>query len=274
MGRSAAEAFRADPRTAVFLPRVFEFVGFGTFLLHPYHWRDDLLALTVTGELDRRTLLDLCVGGLLRGGRATEPRGFWTLLEEAKPTDDELADHVPDWTALAGRSDPPVAGRAIEVLRKLLDAGRLDAGVLAEATRDVLSRPEKSLVRAQLKLVGEALRRAPADAGELLPAVAVAFGHEADGAAGHRLNEVVACGVATADRAQWPGVLDALPGLPARERRPRKLSSVLTLAADCAGHTGATGDVPGLDELADSKGSSQAVKQARRLRAGLAANAE
>ena len=151
---------------------------------------------------------------------------------------------------------------------------------------------------------------------------------EADGTAGHRLNEVVACGVATAERPQWPGVLDALlqlaargeldvrscgemlgrwgnwndephdfapilgeaaragayrtvwglvhaalPGLLARERRPRTLSSVLTLAADCASHTGATGDVPGLDALAKSKSSSQAVKQARRLRAGLAANA-
>jgi hypothetical protein len=151
---------------------------------------------------------------------------------------------------------------------------------------------------------------------------------EADGAAGPRLNEVVACGVATADRAQWPGVLDALlqlaargeldvqgcgellgrwdswnddphdfapilgeaaragayrivwglvyaalPGILARARRPRKLSSVLTLAADCASHTGATGEVPGLDELADSKGSSQSVKQARRLRLSLTANA-
>ena len=229
-------------------------------------------AAMIAAELEKTTSAAQAAKILISAWRRREWAG--RRPEEAKPTDDELADHLPDWTALAGRSDPPVAGRAIEVLRKLLDAGRLDAGVLAEATRDVLSRPEKSLVRAQLKLVGEALRRAPADAGELLPAVAVAFGHEADGAAGHRLNEVVACGVATADRAQWPGVLDALPGLLARERRPRKLSSVPTLAAACASHTGATGDVPGLDELADSKGSSQAVKQARRLRAGLAANAE
>ena len=209
---SAAEALRADRHTTVLLPRVFAIVGFGTFLLHEYHWRDDLLALTESGELDRQLLLDACVGGLLRGGRATEPRGFWTLLEEAKPTDDELADRVHDWAALAGRSDPPVAGRAVEMLRTLLDAGRLDVGVLAEATQDVLSRPEKSLVRAQLKLVGEALRRTPQDAGELLPAVAVAFGHE-DSVVQEQAWKLVARHLKTIDGPARAQLADALPQL-------------------------------------------------------------
>ncbi|SDT66850.1 DUF6493 family protein [Actinoplanes derwentensis] len=115
---SVAKAFRADPYTAEFLPRVFDITGFGTFLSHPWHWRAELIALSETGELPRAPLIDRCVDGLLRGGRVIETRGFQKLLDEVEPTEDELAERAHDWAGLAGHAEAPSAGRAVESLRR------------------------------------------------------------------------------------------------------------------------------------------------------------
>ncbi|WP_157441271.1 DUF6493 family protein [Actinoplanes awajinensis] len=207
---SAAAALRADPYTSLLLPRVFGLVGFGTFLEHPWHWRADLIAVTLTGELDRAMLIERCVDGLIRGGRPIEPRGFWALLDDVAPTEDELAAHAPDWAALAGRADAPVAGRAVEMLRRLLDAGRLDTGLLAEASHAALSRPEKTLVRTHLKLVAEALRRAPQCAAELLPPVTAAFGHQ-DSAVQQQAWKLAARHLATIEPTVRAQLTEALP---------------------------------------------------------------
>ncbi|MEU8662537.1 hypothetical protein [Actinoplanes philippinensis] len=82
------------------------------------------------------------------------------------------------------------------------------------------------------------------------------------------LTEVAAAG---AYRPVWEVLRAALPALLALPQRPRKLSGVLLLAADCAVRISATGEVPGLAELAAGPGASQTVKQARRLRQALAA---
>ncbi|HWS39305.1 MAG TPA: DUF6493 family protein, partial [Actinoplanes sp.] len=206
---TVAEAFRADPYTAVFLPLAFGITGFGTFLVHDWHWRPDLLALTETGELDRVTLIDRCVDGLVRGGRAVEMRGFQKLLDEVQPTEDELAERAADWAGLAGRAEMPSAGRAVESLRRLLDAGRLDIGLLTETSYAVLARPEKTLVRAHVKLVAEALRRTPGDAAALLPAIASAFGHD-DTTVQEQAWRLAARHLATAGEAVRAQLADAL----------------------------------------------------------------
>ncbi|WP_216894392.1 DUF6493 family protein [Nocardia alni] len=66
----------------------------------------------------------------------------------------------------------------------------------------------------------------------------------------------------------WAVLSGALPGLMAQEPAPAG-GALLTLAADCAERSGARGAIPGVDELAARKGSSQLIKQARRLEAAL-----
>ncbi|MFI9628035.1 DUF6493 family protein [Streptomyces sp. NPDC052042] len=59
-----------------------------------------------------------------------------------------------------------------------------------------------------------------------------------------------------------------LPGLLARQKAPRGLSDLLTVAAECAEHCGAVRaePIPGLAETAARGGSSQLVRQAVRLK--------
>ncbi|MDT9700770.1 hypothetical protein RMT89_34095 [Streptomyces sp. P17] len=52
---------------------------------------------------------------------------------------------------------------------------------------------------------------------------------------------------------------------------PRGLSDLLAVAADCAERSGARGEVPHLAQIADRRGSSRLVSQARRLRSTLVA---
>ncbi|WP_157752090.1 DUF6493 family protein [Actinoplanes derwentensis] len=209
---SMAQAFRTDPYTTAFLPRVFALAGFSTYLNDSEHWRAQLIALTETGEVARATLIDRCVEGLMSGGRVPEIRGFQKLLAEVDPTEDELAERAADWAGLAGRADAPTAGRALESLRRLRDAGRLDTGLLAETSYAVLSRPEKTLVRSHLKLLAEALRRTPEDAADLLPPIATAFGHT-DTTVQEQAWKLVAQHLTAVGDAVRGELADALPGL-------------------------------------------------------------
>ena len=66
----------------------------------------------------------------------------------------------------------------------------------------------------------------------------------------------------------WAVLSAALPPLLSRET-PHGLPAVLTLAAESAEGCGARGSIPEIDELAARPGSSQTVKQARRIRSAL-----
>lgn len=168
-----------DPLTPVLLRQLFEIEGAGLLVERHDVWKE---YLATSGVFDRRTLIDRCVARLLRGSsRAVELRAFTNLLDSVEPTEDELAQHAGDWMRLAADGSAPVAGRAQAVLRRLWEAGRLNASAVAQVSRDVLFRPEQKLAGAQLALLGRALRQAPGDAGQLLTAVAVAFGHQDNG---------------------------------------------------------------------------------------------
>lgn len=70
----------------------------------------------------------------------------------------------------------------------------------------------------------------------------------------------------------WAVLAAAVPGLleGAEGKAPRGLSAVLTLAADCAERSAARGGIPQVTAVAGRGGSSQLVKQAKRLRDQLA----
>ncbi|MFD0266539.1 hypothetical protein ACFVGY_08080 [Streptomyces sp. NPDC127106] len=82
-----------------------------------------------------------------------------------------------------------------------------------------------------------------------------------------------AAGAAGGADAVWPVLAAALPGLLGAARAgtpPRPHPPLLALAADCARACGARGAVAGVAELAGRPGSSQTVREARRLRDVLA----
>ncbi|WP_405010643.1 DUF6493 family protein [Kitasatospora sp. NBC_01539] len=173
----------ADPFTPVLAPRLFEVDDAAAELEGPWVARDDterwpgvLARLAADGVLDRADLVDRCLARLLRGGRPADQRAFLAVLKALAPTGDEYVAHV---RTLLGMLDgvSTAAGHAQEVLAALDAAGRLDAEAVAEASRTVLFRPEKKLVRAQLAWLGRAARTAPDRAGPVVLAAAGAFGH-------------------------------------------------------------------------------------------------
>ncbi|MFF9980973.1 DUF6493 family protein [Streptomyces erythrochromogenes] len=176
-------ALREDPYTAELVPRLFETATPApslTWYDDPRtagRWPAELAHLATEGTVQRRTLLTGTVGRLLRGGRTGHLAFYTDLLDVLDLTTDERAEHTADWIALAADAPSPTAGRAQQTLTALFEAGRLPADRLAEMSAAVLFRPEKKLVRAQLVLLGKALRRDAEDRHALLPATAAAFGH-------------------------------------------------------------------------------------------------
>ncbi|MEU7280064.1 DUF6493 family protein [Streptomyces sp. NPDC045431] len=172
-------ALRTDPYAPVLVPRLFE----TTELPSTLSWRSDdwqagLVALADEGVVERGVLVDACVARLLRGAKPGAVRFFLDLLRRLRLTADEERVRKADWMGMAADGPSIVAAHAQEVLARLSAAGDLSARELAEVSGSVLFRTEKKLVRAQLVLLGKALRQGGADAAaELLPAVTEAFGH-------------------------------------------------------------------------------------------------
>lgn len=182
--RPLTEILRDDPHTAVLAPRLFEMaelppqVDFYDAPDAQDHWPGALCALAEDGVLDRSYLVERCVARLTRGGRSVDQRFFLAVLQRLEATEDEEHRHLRDWTAMAADGIAPVASHAQQVLVRLDARGALPTRELADVSGALLFRPEKKLVRAQLTLLGKVLRRDSSTAGELLPAVAEAFGHE------------------------------------------------------------------------------------------------
>ncbi|WP_121179226.1 DUF6493 family protein [Streptomyces sp. 1114.5] len=176
---------RVQPRLAEFVRRLFEVPDVGSEFADPHaarsgpdnEWPKVLTALAGEGLLDRAELIDLCLGRLLRGDRPGNLRGFLQLYAELAPDAEEVLARARDHVRLAADGAPTAAKTAQAALRAV--DTRLPAELFAELTAAVLARPEKALATAQLGWAGAALRRDPAQADRLLPAVAVAFAHPA-----------------------------------------------------------------------------------------------
>jgi Family of unknown function (DUF6493) len=184
--RRLADTLAADPFLEVLAPKLLEVDGAGQHLVWSASpgmppegsWPAALTALAADGRLPRAVLLDRCLGRLLRGGRPTELRGFLLLHQALDPELEEMAVRARDYSRLLADGPSAVARAAQRALRRLHDAGRLEPDLLVEASRAVLSRPEKTLVRTQLSWLDSAARRHPGQVGELLGAVSVAFAQD------------------------------------------------------------------------------------------------
>ncbi|MFJ9690534.1 DUF6493 family protein [Kitasatospora sp. NPDC101183] len=176
---------RVQPRLGEFVRRLFEVPDVGTEFTYfsdpgfePENaWPTALTALAGEGLLDRGELIDLCLGKLLRGDRPGNLRGFLQLYAALALGPEEVLARARDHVRLAADGAPTAAKSAQAALAAVDDL--LPVEVLVELTAAVLSRPEKGLATTQLSRSAAALRRDPAVAGELLPAVGVAFAHPA-----------------------------------------------------------------------------------------------
>ncbi|MBG0856974.1 hypothetical protein I2W78_35275 [Streptomyces spinoverrucosus] len=182
-GGTLLDRLRQDPHLRELVAALFETADIGSRLQWPNHdgpdsWTGALAQLTVEGALDRGATVDACVARLLRGGPVADQRVFLRLLKSLALTRNEERERTADWLALASDATSTVASYAQSVLGALALDGELESRQLAEMSDAVLFRTEKKLVRAQLVLLGKVLTRDPSAAGELLPSVAQAFGHE------------------------------------------------------------------------------------------------
>lgn len=142
-------------------------------------WASALAMLAAEGTLERQELLDLCLAKLLRGDRPGNLRGFVLLTLRLAPSVDEIAARLATYVALAARGAAPSARLAQAGLKELDSAGRLGTVTLAEVSKAVLARPEKSLVATQLSWVDTDMRRNRGAVPALLRAVSAAFSHPA-----------------------------------------------------------------------------------------------
>ena len=182
-GIGVAEEIRRDPRLARLIPRLLELDGVTAWFDTPRSrngdgWPTALLVLAAEGLLDRGTLLGACLAALRRGGRRGTTRGLLRLHDGLAPTLGEVRSQERDYLALLSGTRSTVAGMAQRQLRRLDEAAMLPAETLCEASAAVLLRSEKTLVRIQLAWLSAAAGRDPDHAGDLMLAMAAAFGQQ------------------------------------------------------------------------------------------------
>ncbi|SCG37978.1 DUF6493 family protein [Micromonospora rifamycinica] len=181
------DRLRTDPFLPALLPRLFEVDGLGTTMMydevlttgadrrrHPLPAA--LAQLAGEGVIDRAVLIDGSIGRLLRGDRPAALRAFTTLLDQLQPTPAEVAERRADYLRLLADAPAPVASMAQKVLRELPDQP-LDE--LLDTSHEVLLRPDKVLVRAQLAWLDRLARQHRDRAVTIAEVIAVAVEHDA-----------------------------------------------------------------------------------------------
>ncbi|BBH71330.1 hypothetical protein ACTI_80150 [Actinoplanes sp. OR16] len=128
-----------------------------------------LARLTAEGRLDRAALLAATIDRLVRGDRPAALRPFVLLHDALAPAAAEVAAHLPSYATLLASAPSPIAGLAQRTLRA---AGCLPG---LDVSADVLARPEKGLVKAQLTWLDRAARADPSQAAAIAGVAAVAL---------------------------------------------------------------------------------------------------
>ncbi|MER7417088.1 DUF6493 family protein [Micromonospora peucetia] len=181
------ERLRDDPFLTAMLPRLFEVDGLGsrmTFDEVTTTWDERqrhvlptaLAHLATEATIDRKLLIDGSIGRLLRGDRAAALRAFTILLTELEPTTTEVATRATDYLRLLADAPAPAATMAQKALRDLPD---LEIDAVLDTSRDVLLRPDKALVKAQLTWLDRLARHHRDRATQIAEVIAIAAEHPA-----------------------------------------------------------------------------------------------
>lgn len=171
------DALEAEPAAARLVPLLFDEDAVA-FMLR----EEEQFARVLSHPLVERTrVLDAALSRLQRGGRPQAGHDFVQVLRALGPTPDEVAARLEDHLALlAPGCASTAAGYAQAVLFDAHEAGLVSSSDLIRASRSVLARSEKKLLRAQLAWLERHVRSHPDDAPDVVAAVQVAAGGAAD----------------------------------------------------------------------------------------------
>ncbi|GEL97801.1 hypothetical protein [Cellulomonas terrae] len=145
---------RSDPQLARSLRHAFDVPGAGLVLsVCASTQRPESLVEALTGGTDegRADVLDALIGTLGNPFTENDLRGWKEFAGWLAPTDDELAGHAASVVALLAAPSRVSVGWAQAALAR--DGVRCDAESLVDVSDAVLARPDKGLVRAQLRLL-------------------------------------------------------------------------------------------------------------------------
>ncbi len=141
-------------------------------------WSQALVQLSEQGYLDRDRLIDACLDAFTMDFAPNRVAWYAIMHRRLDPSLDEMAARAAKYLTLLGVTAKPGVTLGQRVTARLDDAGMLDAGRLLEASRPAQLFPQKSVVIAQLKLVGTIMKRDAAAGPQAAAVAAVAFGHE------------------------------------------------------------------------------------------------
>ena len=130
-----------------------------------------LLDLAKSRRIDRGRLIDETLAALWRGFRPEMTMGFFRYLDHLELTLDEMAARETAFRDFLRHDQGPVAGGAIEMLKQLHEAGRLDAAEFLKALPTALGVLDKGRLNSALSLVDRIAKQAPAE----LPLAAIAI---------------------------------------------------------------------------------------------------
>ena len=138
------------------------------------HWPEVLVGLANDGTIDRGHLIDQTLAALWRDLGAD----FLQFLDYLEVTEDETAAREAAFRELLGHADGPVIGKALDALKQLHEAGRLDAAEFLKAVPVALGVLDRGRFKSTLSLVDRIVTKAPAERPLAVLAVAPALNHE------------------------------------------------------------------------------------------------
>ncbi|WP_028045343.1 hypothetical protein [Cellulomonas sp. URHE0023] len=154
---------QADPDLGRVLRRVFTSTGAGiAFSQHPSSVTAFVGALGGRTGPAREELLEGALAALDTPLTVTDLRGWSRVVDHLAPTPTEVAERSDTFVAMLGAPSAVRVGVAQRALATQVKhgAGSVDGSALVSVSRGVLARPERGLVKAQLRLLGEAHKRA------------------------------------------------------------------------------------------------------------------
>ncbi|TKK81051.1 hypothetical protein FDA94_34240 [Herbidospora galbida] len=214
-----------DPIAETMVPRLFDTEGAAAPFRNSWEspatvkFIDRMLAEVKRGRFDRAVILDGTIGRFLIGGDARNLTMFVELRRRFEPSLDEMPAR--DLVRCLPAGPANVADLAIEELRALDLAGRLDAGLFGEAVGALALRAEKKHVAAALKWISETFKVTKADpvrAEGALLALADVFSAETPATRARAIRLAVKLGAA--GETARAAVAEAATRLPADERAP------------------------------------------------------
>ena len=121
----------------------------------PLSWDAAVRTLCDSTPLFRERILDESLGALLRDFSTANVVWYLHLQRLLDPDEAEIAARQSLWLAVLETAPSTAVSLAQDMLARIIHSDALDAATLVEASRGVLARSEKKLVKAQLKMLAK-----------------------------------------------------------------------------------------------------------------------